>query len=188
MFSFEFLCFCFCFIKLFVLCFSLSCFVCFMCLYVLLFSPSLFKLLHLQSKKTHIKTEKTEKLEGKHKKNRKNRNLPARPLEIFIFRGGSWAGYPVFLFVFYVFLRVFLFLFLFLSVFFCFRLVFLSFCIYNRKNTYKNKKKHKNSKENIKKQKKPKSPSQTLRDIYFSRRFVGWISCIVCFCLNVVLV
>ena len=30
--------------------------------------------------------------------------------------------------------------------------------------------------------KQKKSPSQTLRDIYFSRRLVGWISCIyVCF-------
>ena len=36
-----------------------------------------------------------------------------------------------------------------------------------------------NTKENIKKkQTKQKSPSQTLRDIYFSQRFVGWKSCI----------
>ena len=28
---------------------------------------------------------------------------------------------------------------------------------------------------------KQKSPSQTLRDIYFSRRFVGWKSCISVF-------
>ena len=37
---------------------------------------------------------------------------------------------------------------------FCFRLVFLSFCIYNRKNTYKNREqKQKNSKENRKEKK-----------------------------------
>ena len=52
----------------------------------------------------------TLKLEGPHnkqqtnKKNIKTRNLPARPLEIFIFRGGSWAGYTVFMLLFYVFL------------------------------------------------------------------------------------
>ena len=87
----------------------------------------------------------------------------------------------------YVFLRVFSVVFLFLSVSFCFRLVFLSFCIYNRKNTYKNKKKqHKHSKENIKKKRK-KNPARPL-EIFIRGRVEGWISCIyvVAVCLRVV--
>ena len=94
---------------------SLSCyvFVVFMSVVVCLFSPSIFKCLHLQSKK-HIQQQKEKTL----KENiniKKNRNLPARPLEICIFRRGSWAGNPVFLLL-SVFLRV---------VLFC---VFVSFC------------------------------------------------------------
>ena len=60
-------------------------------------------------------------------------------------------------------------------LFVCFRLVCLSFCIYNRKNTYTNIKKKniklkgKHIKKNIKKKEKNTSPSQTLRDICFSR-------------------
>ena len=69
----------------------------FLFLFLYMFSPSLFKLLHLQSTNTHINhIKQTEQLEGTHKT------------------------------------------------------------------------KHKT---------KQKSPSQTLRDIYFSRRFVGWKSC-----------
>ena len=52
------------------------------------------------------------------KENIKHRNLPARPLDIFIFRGGSWAGYPVFLFVFTFFLE-----------FFCLFSVSVCFCV-----------------------------------------------------------
>ena len=56
-----------------------------------------------------------------------------------------------------------------------------------QKKQKETEKKQKNSKENIKKQKKQKSPSQTFRDIYFSRRFVGWKSCIsVVFCFRLV--
>ena len=79
--------------------------LCFFCFFLLffLFSPSRFKLLHLQSKK-HIKTKKQKNSkENINKKNRNNKNLPARPLEIFIFRGGSWAGNPVFLFCLFSF-------------------------------------------------------------------------------------
>ena len=58
---------------------------------------------------------------------------------VFI-RGGSWAGYPVVLFCFMFSLEVFLFhvccvyvcLFVLFSLCLCFRLVLLSFCIYNR--------------------------------------------------------
>ena len=42
-------------------CFSLSFSVCFMFISCLMFSPSLFKLLHLQSTNTHITTEATHK-------------------------------------------------------------------------------------------------------------------------------
>ena len=63
---------------------------------------------------------------------RKNINLPARPWEIFIFRGGSWAGYPVFLF----FLECLCCLYVSFCLFLCFRLVFLSFRIYNRTKTH----------------------------------------------------
>ena len=76
MFSFELFClfsvsFCF------VLCFRLVCLS--FCIY----------------NRTNIynNINKTEQLEGKHTtKTEKHGNLPARPLEIFIFRGGSWAG------------------------------------------------------------------------------------------------
>ena len=58
----------------------------------------------------------------------------------------------------------------------------------HKKNRKKQKQKHKNSKEHINKnRKKQKSPSQTFRDIYFSRRFVGWKSCIsVVFCFRLI--
>ena len=76
---------------------------------------------------------------------------------------------------------------MFLSGLFCVRLVFLSFCLYNRK-THTNTKQHLKTelegkhKNNIKrKTRKHKSPSQTLRDIYLSRRFVGWKYCISVF-------
>ena len=97
-----------------VLCFPLSCYVfvlCFFLLFFVMFSPSLFKRLHLQWTNTykHITTNNNnskENIKNKHKptkttdlQKKKNRNLPARPLEIFICRGGSWAGNHVFLFV-----------------------------------------------------------------------------------------
>ena len=77
-----------------------------------------------------------------------------------------------FSFSFYVVFCCFLFFFL------CFRLVFLSFCIYNRNTHIKTTKTLKGQQTNIKKQKKHKYPSQTLRYIYLSRRFVGLKSCI----------
>ena len=69
----------------------------------------------------------------------------------------------------------------------CFRLVCLSFCIYNRtKHIYKqnnNITTRRNTLTNTYKTKQHKYPSQALRDIYFSRRFVGWKSCISVFLL-----
>ena len=105
-------------------------------------SPSICKLLYSQSKNTYNNIKQTYKLKGKHKKKqliptttpKNNRNLPARPLEIFIFRGGSWAGNPVFLFCLCFSLSCSLScLFFFVCFVLCVRLVFLSFCIYNRK-------------------------------------------------------
>ena len=85
----------------FFLCF---CSVLFLFLFLnYMFSPRLFKFFHLQSKQHIYKPKQTEQLEGKQQKNKQNRNLPARPLEIFIFRGGSWAGNALFRF-FLVFL------------------------------------------------------------------------------------
>ena len=100
------------------------------------------------------------------------------------YRGGSWAGYPVFLFLcfsrsFSVFVVSFCFV-------FCFRLVDLSFCIYNRTNTYINQKT-----KNIKKlREKQNNWKRTTEIHYFAagtwERFIrgrveGWISCILVF-------
>ena len=106
-----------------------------------MFSPSLFKLLHLQSKNT-CKNRKTNITNFE--KNRKQQEttdihyFPARTWEIFI--RGRVEGWISCISVFHVFLEVFLFyfcFFLFLNI--CFRLVYLSFCIYNRTNSYKNR-------------------------------------------------
>ena len=57
----------------------------------------------------------------------------------------------------------------------------------NIKKTERNRQKTEKLEGKHKKQKKQKSPSQTLRDIYFSRRFVGWKSCIsVVFCFRLI--
>ena len=48
--------------------------------------------------------------------------------------------------------------------------------LHSNRHIYEQKKQQNNSKENIKTTEQQKSPSQTLRDIYFSRRFVGWRS------------
>ena len=53
--------------------------------------------------------------------------------EIYLYAVGSWAGYPV-MFA-YVCLEACL---LFLCCVLCVRLVYSSFCIYNRNNTYTN--------------------------------------------------
>ena len=71
------------------------------------------------------------------------------------------------------------------SVSFCFVMfspsLFKLLHLQSKQHIYKHKNKHKNSKEHItkhktKQKKQQKSPSQTLRYIYFSRRFVGWKS------------
>ena len=133
---------------------------------VLMFSPSLFKRLHLQSNKTHIKTTKTNRTTRRQTlTNRKNRNLPARPLEIFVCRGGSWAGYPVFLFC------CFMFFFELLCLFYVSLCLFLMFSpsifkllhLQSNKNTYNSTKTNinNNSKENIKQKKHINLPAGT---------------------------
>ena len=72
-------------------------------------------------------------------------------LFLFSLRGGSWAGCPVFLF--FSFSRSFS---VSLCCFLCFRLVYLSFCIYNRTNTYNNIQTHKKLRDKHKQQKQHK--------------------------------
>ena len=81
---------------------------------------------------------------------------------------------------------------LFLYVVCCFRLVFLSFCIYNQTNTYNNKRNHNNSKENKQTKKNINLPARPLE--IFICRGGSWagntvfmlfccfpLSCYVCF-------
>ena len=70
---------------------------------------------------------------------------------LFSLRGGSWAGYPVFLFL--CFSRSFSVSF---CLFLCFRLVYLSFCMYNRTNIYNNIQTHKKLRDKHKQQKQHK--------------------------------
>ena len=99
-----------------------------------------------------------------------------------MFAVGSWAGYPVFLFCL-CFSRSF-------SVWyccFCFRLVYSSFCIYNRKNTYTNRNKQNNTRRKQQthffKSRNALFPSRNLRDIY-SRSGPGldilYLCCFMC--------
>ena len=76
---------------------------------VFMFSPSLFKLLHLQSTKTHIKTLNTpETLEGKHKKQKKQKSPSQTLRDIYFSR--RFVGWKYCISVlFNVFLRVFMF-------------------------------------------------------------------------------
>ena len=81
-------------------------------------------------------------------------------------------------------------LFLFIAVFLCLcvRLVFLSFCIYNRTtHIKKTKKKRKNRKALRKTDKNRNLPARPLK-IFIRGRVEGWISCIyvVAVCLRVV--
>ena len=157
------------------------CFLFFLCCRLVFLSFCIY------NRNTHIKTEKqTEQLEGKHK-NIKNRNLPARTWEILIrCRVEGWIS-CIYVCVWFSSSCLWLFVWFFRCVFMfspsLFKLLHLQ-----------SKKKQKNQKEQLKgkheenRKEKHKSPCQTLRYIYFSRRFVGCISCIVCFCLNVVLV
>ena len=64
-----------------------------------MFSPSCVKLLHLQSKNTQIKTNKMIRLKYCLKKNKHNYIISQPEPERRFFAVGSWAGYPVFLFV-----------------------------------------------------------------------------------------
>ena len=148
-----------------------------------MFSPSLFKLLHLQSKNTYKHIQQTNKLEGK-QKNRKNRNLPAGTWEIFI--RGRVEGWISCISVVFVFLRVFLCFFVNVSFcILCFRLVFLSFCIYNRKNTCKNIKQNRKQLEGKQKNRNNRNLAAGTWEIFIRGRVEGWISCIsVVFCFS----
>ena len=82
------------------------------------FSPSLCKVLHLQSNK-HIQTQKTTKTRLSEniqkKKTNKHKYIISQPEpERYVFAVGSWAGYPVFLLL--MFLSK---LFCYISVVFC---------------------------------------------------------------------
>ena len=123
--------------------------------------------------KTNRKKQKTtEKLREKQQQNR-NTGYPAHePPRINIsYLFAEVRGLDILYFCFVLcFSRSFSVLFLFLYVCLCFRLVYLSFCIYNRKNTYKNitktkklREKHKNIKTN---NRNTLFPSRNLRDIY----------------------
>ena len=109
-----------------------------------LFSLSLFELLHLQSNKTHIKTEATEKASRKTLTTTENANKslsPSRNLRDIYSRSGR--GLDILYFccclMFFFELLCFVFcLFFFLKKKYV-RSVFLSFCIYNRKQTYNNR-------------------------------------------------
>ena len=90
-----------------------------------MFSPSLFKLLHLQSKKSHIKTfeykKKTLKASRKTwKQKRKQKYIISQPEpERYLFAVGSRAGYPVLLLFYVVFFsKLCCFIFVFFSVLF----------------------------------------------------------------------
>ena len=86
-----------------------------------MFSPSLFKLLHLQSKNTY-KNRKTNRTTGrKTKKQPETTEISQPEPERYLFAVGSRAGYPVFLFFLMFFLE---FLCFFLYVSFCFLFVF----------------------------------------------------------------
>ena len=134
-----------CFFELFYvfLCFFMFLYVfCFFFVFVFLFvrfSPSLFKLLHLQSKQ-HIKTEQ---LKEKHRQTYNKQKSPSRNLRDIYSRSVRgldilYLCFSCFLYflLFFEFLCIIyvLYVFLFVNSFVqCFRLVFLSFCIYNRK-------------------------------------------------------
>ena len=145
-------------------------------------------ILKKKKKKKNRKKHKKEKYKNS-KKNKKKRNTvyPAHepPRIICAICSRRFVGWKSCISVVFCFSLSCYIVFMFLSVFVCFRLVFLSVCIYNRKNTYTNKKNRKKRKnittlritKKYKKIKK-KSPSRTLRDTYVSRRFVGWKSCI----------
>ena len=60
--------------------------------------------------------------------------------ERYLFAVGSRAGYLVFLFVHGFLSKLFCFMSVSFCLCFCFRLVYLSFCIYNRTNPYNNRK------------------------------------------------
>ena len=127
------------------------------------------------------KQKETEQLKEQHKKRNINTGYPAHePPRInrtdYSRRFVGWIScisvFCVFLWVcFMFFVCLFLYLFMFSSSWF--KLLHLQ-----SKKTYKHIKQHikHNSKEHIKQHKTQKSLSQTLRDIYFSRRFVGWRS------------
>ena len=93
-------------------------------------------------------------------------------------RGGSWAGYHVFLLFLCFSLSCLFVVSVSLCFCLCFRIVVLSFCIYNRKNAYNNitNKSIQNSKKNRTTEKNINLPAGTW-DIFIRGRVEGWISC-----------
>ena len=113
----------------------------------------------------------------------------ANKYHIFI-RGGSWAGYTVFIYV-VCFSRSFSVLFMLLGFCLCFRLVLLSCCSYNRKHThiktFKTRKINKRLGENINKHRQHRNtlfPSRNLINIY-SRSGPGLDILYLYVCFNV---
>ena len=83
-------------------------------------------------------------------------------------RGGSRDGYPVFLLLL-LFSKLFCFISVFVCLLVCVRLVFFSFCIYNRKTAYKNRKQQTKTRRKHKNNRKHRNtlfPSRNLRDIH----------------------
>ena len=156
----------------------------------LLCSLRRFKLLHLQSTNTHINTLKqTHKTNSKNNRTTEKTEISQPEPERYLFAVGSRAGYTVFL-LFMIFFEFLCCCFCFCLFVLCFRLVFLSVCIYNRQNTYTNMKKtkHINTRRNNQKNiSNINLPAETW-EISIRGRVEGWIYRIVCFCLNVVLV
>ena len=135
-FFFFFLFFKFMFLSVF---FSFSFFLIF-----ILFFNLCFRLVFLSfciyNRPTHITQTNIKTRRKTTKQQNKNKNIPARPLDVFIFRGGSWAGgrvegWKYCIYVFFCFsLSFFLFFFVCFFMFFlfiCFRLVFLK-AFYNQ--------------------------------------------------------
>ena len=101
--------------------------LCFLCMC----SPSLFKLVHLQSNTQIQKQNNKQQILDENiiwkRKTKKQKYIISQPEpERYLFAVGSWAGYRVFLVVF--FSKLFCFVYVFVCVL-CFRLVYSSFCL-----------------------------------------------------------
>ena len=141
----------FLFFSFFLLCFPLSFSVVCVCMCFFDCKCKSLKRLGENIKTTERNRKTTEQLEEQHKQQQYRISSPRTSAnnlcDLFAeVRGLEILYFCCFLMFFFEYLC-----FVYVSFFFkkCFRLVFLSFCIYNRQNTYKNRTQHKNSKENI---------------------------------------